>query len=352
MSNSFAPRTRAPPGSPQVGHLLHILQLDEYMELMTEEEVDLPVLAQMTEEQLQRLGVRRMGQRMRLLAAARNAFSNEEEDDRGDSVDISQPETENDNENHDLPEANENAINQGATEDIIHSQQQQTTTTTEVTESEEVQFQLIAKTTTTGKKSHIFKVGNYKYLGRGIKKNGLSFFYCNHPGCTSFFRVRYFNLLNPLEEYPEIESEPGPHILKDGSHHVEDRAKRLREDVHEKVKIAINQDPLRPVKEIHEDALNEVLRGITDENDRLEFCQQMPTHRQCERTEYRYRNTLIPPNPPTARDIETDGIFTKNAETGINNIVFDDQGDEDWDRILALSHPKVNIQSNHKLLLS
>ena len=108
---------------------------------------------------------------------ARNAFSNEEEDDRGDSVDISQPETENDNENHDLPEANENAINQGATEDIIHSQQQQTTTTTEVTESEEVQFQLIAKTTTTGKKSHIFKVGNYKYLGRGIKENGLSFFY-------------------------------------------------------------------------------------------------------------------------------------------------------------------------------
>ena len=79
------------------------------MELMTEEEVDLPVLAQMTEEQLQRLCVRRMGQRMRLLAAARNAFSNEEEDDRGDSADISQ--TENDNENHDLPEANENAIN-------------------------------------------------------------------------------------------------------------------------------------------------------------------------------------------------------------------------------------------------
>ena len=278
LSNSFAPRPRAPPGSPRVGHLLHTLQLDEYMELMTEEEVDLPVLAQMTEEQLQQLGVRRMGQRMRLLAAARNAFSNEEEDDRGDSVDISQPETENDNENHDLPEANENAINQGATEDIIHSQQQQTTTTTEVTESEEVQFQLIAKTTTTGKKLHIFKVGNYKYLGRGIKENGLSFFYCNHPGCTSFFRVRYFNLLNPLEEYPEIESQPGPHILKDGSHHVEDRAKRLREDVHEKVKIAINQDPLRPVKEIHEDALNEVLRGITDENDRLEFCQQMPTH--------------------------------------------------------------------------
>ena len=139
-----------------------------------------------------------------------------------------------------------------ATEDIIHSQQQQTTTTTEVTESEEVQFQLITKMITTGKKSHIFKVGNYKYLGRGIKKNGLSFFYCNHPGCTSFFRVRYFNLLNPLEEYPEIESEPGPHILKDGSHHVEDRAKRLREDVHEKLKIAINQDPLRPVKEIHE----------------------------------------------------------------------------------------------------
>ena len=30
-----------------------------------------------------------------------------------------------------------------------------------------------------------------------------------------------------------------------------------------------------------------------------------------------------------------------NAETGINNIIFNDQGDEDWDRILALCHPII-----------
>ena len=30
-----------------------------------------------------------------------------------------------------------------------------------------------------------------------------------------------------------------------------------------------------------------------------------------------------------------------NAETGINNIIFNDQAEEDWNRILALCHPII-----------
>ena len=108
----------------------------------------------------------------------------------------------------------------------------------------------------------------------------------------------------------------------------------------EKICEAIKVDPLRPIREIHEECLNNV-HGIDDAEERIEFCQQMPTYRQCERNERRFRNRLIPPNPPTARDIRSDGIFTLDPETGINTICFDDQGEADHDRIIALGHPEV-----------
>ena len=42
---------------------------------MINEEIDLPVLAQLSEEQLSRMGVRTMGQRIRILNAAKDALA-------------------------------------------------------------------------------------------------------------------------------------------------------------------------------------------------------------------------------------------------------------------------------------
>ena len=42
---------------------------------MFNEEIDLPVLAQLSEEQLSRMGVRTMGQRVRILNAAKEALA-------------------------------------------------------------------------------------------------------------------------------------------------------------------------------------------------------------------------------------------------------------------------------------
>lgn len=67
-----------PPLSPRVNHLLLKLNLNEYNGLMTLEEIDLPVLAQLGEEQLSRMGVRTMGQRIRILNAARDALADEQ----------------------------------------------------------------------------------------------------------------------------------------------------------------------------------------------------------------------------------------------------------------------------------
>ena len=53
------------------------------------------------------------------------------------------------------------------------------------------EYEIVTKTTTTGKKTHVIYVGDNKYLSRGIKKNGQAFFYCNfvsvHHKCTSSF---------------------------------------------------------------------------------------------------------------------------------------------------------------------
>ena len=45
---SFAP----PPLSPRVGNLLNDLNLNDYNDLMLEQEIDLPVLAQLYEEKI------------------------------------------------------------------------------------------------------------------------------------------------------------------------------------------------------------------------------------------------------------------------------------------------------------
>ena len=54
---------------------------------MFEQEIDLTVLAQLSEEQLSRMGVRTMGQRIRILNAARDAFaSSEVNQNQGDEL--------------------------------------------------------------------------------------------------------------------------------------------------------------------------------------------------------------------------------------------------------------------------
>ena len=61
--------------SPRVGKLLIDLDLNQYNNLLIEEEIDLPVLAQLSEEQLSRIGIRTMGQRVRMMNAAQAMIS-------------------------------------------------------------------------------------------------------------------------------------------------------------------------------------------------------------------------------------------------------------------------------------
>ena len=325
-----------------LSHLeLNDLNLNDYHDLMFEQEIDLTVLAQLSEEQLSRIGVRTMGQRIRILNAARDASASSEvnqnqgdelsenseeegeEEEEGPASDEDEGEEEEGQDIGDDSEGEEEDVEEEPNnEDVEEDDDQEGDVHGEVGEESEeeeeqpFEYEIVTKTTNTGKKTHVIYVGENKYLSKGIKKNGQSYFYCNyvsvHHKCTSTFRVRYHDLQNPMDEIPEVETEPGPHRTTDGGIHVPDKIKRLREGFKEKVTEAIKADPLRPIKEIHEDVLNNALHTIEDPEERLEFCQQMPTFRQCERNEYRIRNRIIPPNPPTA---ETSPLMGSSPST-------------------------------------
>ena len=91
-------------------------------------------------------------------------------------------------------------------------------------EENQERFELDLKVTSTGKRTHAFTIGENRFYSKGIKKSGASYFYCNYISgkerCTSRFRVRYHNLEKPMEEEPEIETHPGPHVLTDGTNHL------------------------------------------------------------------------------------------------------------------------------------
>ena len=71
-----APPPPPPPLSPRVAKLLNDLGLNQYDIIFFNEEIDLQVLAQLKEEQLSSIGIRTMGQRIRIMNAAQDALAN------------------------------------------------------------------------------------------------------------------------------------------------------------------------------------------------------------------------------------------------------------------------------------
>ena len=147
----------------------------------------------LSEEQLSRIGIRTMGQRVRMMNAAQAMISvgqnvNEnivEEPDEDDDVGGVEGEenVEGQEEEHDVEGGEGEEDNEGREAEGVEEEEEGAVAPFE--------YEIVTKTTTTGKKTHVIYVGDNKYLSRGIKKNGQAFFYCNfvsvHHKCTSSF---------------------------------------------------------------------------------------------------------------------------------------------------------------------
>ena len=268
-----------PPGDKvaQVTKLLDELNLGEYGELFVSEEIDIDILPSVTDEQLRTIGVRTLGQRIRILTAARGLQCNLQRNQTNTGGHI-EAQTVPDPVAGEVQVVETGAGTEG--EQVTQTGGQQGAAT--VGEQEDNQEgnniqrgseepQVIMETLSTGRISHRILVGFDRFDRRNVAKSGLSVFHCNYPNCLSKIKARYSSYENRNNEEPEVESEPTEHLTKAGVIHPIDIGKRMREVAEQKIKTAISANPLRPVAAIHEDVVNSVLDSLETRDIREEF---------------------------------------------------------------------------------
>ena len=140
----------------------------------------MPVLAQLSEEQLSRIGIRTMGQRVRIVNAAQQAMAASRLGQNViENVVEDQPEVAGGEEQEyvDGVEGEEDVEGLEEEGDVEGGEAEEDVEDGEAEDGEEeedaeapFEYEIVTKTTTTGKKTHVIYVGDNKYLSRGIKK--------------------------------------------------------------------------------------------------------------------------------------------------------------------------------------
>ena len=65
----------------------------------------------------------------------------------------------------------------------------------------------------------------------------------------------------------------------------------------------------KPVNQIHEDVVNDIVSSLNNRNEREEFLTEMSKFENLKRGEYKVRNRVLPPSPATCRDIDLNTRF-------------------------------------------
>ena len=126
------------------------------------------------------------------------------------------------------------------------------------------------------------KTNTKSFDRKNVLPSGLAFFYCNDRHCTSRLSARYSSKINRNIEIPVIEKLPGPHLLRNGIIHPPAGGKRFKELATFKIKEKIDSDPLKPLQQIYEEVVfHDVLTGLGDPTDRMDFLHAMPVANNC-----------------------------------------------------------------------
>lgn len=166
------------------------------------------------------------------------------------------------------------------------------------------------------KKYHKFKVGMDRFDRHYTKKNGVSFFRCNQKRCSSSISARYPRYETWQDDIPQITSGPSPHMV-DGVEHAPNVGKRLKEAANRKIKLEIESDPLKPVTQIQEEVVNNMMETLEHVTDKEEFIRSMPKPGNALRSLYRVRGQIVPPTLDPVTGVQT--ILGDNQEDTIND---------------------------------
>ena len=212
------------------------------------------------------------------------------------------------------------------------------------------------------KKFFKYRVGNDRFKRKYTKNSGMSCFKCHKQGCSSVIYETW------EEDEPEITFGPTMHSIN-GVEHPPEVGKRYTELAKRKIKGALLNPELmfKPVNQIHEDVVNGIVGSLNSRIEREEFLAQMSKFDNVKRGEYKVRHRVLPPSPATNRDIDLTtrfvifivinvitividflhfniipiGRFTLDPVSGVQTALWDDQGDQDDDHSILLSHPDI-----------
>ena len=70
------------------------------------------------------------------------------------------------------------------------------------------------------------------------------------------------------------------------------------------MKDKIKADPLKPITQIQEEEVNNIMESLVDPDEREQFIRSMPRPENAQRSLYRHRGTIIPPTPAPCREID------------------------------------------------
>ena len=246
------------------------------------------LLPMITESQFERIGVRTLGQRMRIVQSAQSINTDDEIIER--VVDTNEvPHEGNVQEEPETNPPNEHGVVDNNLDETRRGD-----------EDPEFYFEFSVN---GDKKYHKFNIGFDKFNRHFTKENGRAYFKCDSKGCSSTLTARYPSFETWQDDILEITSGPTEHMV-DSVEHPPEKGKRLKELANRKIKDNMKADPLKPIPLIQEEVVNEIMESLGDQHEREEFIRSMPKPGNALRSLYQARGRIIPPTPATCKDID------------------------------------------------
>ena len=280
-----------------IATFLDSLGLHQLLDIFTREEITVDLLPLLTSSTLQVIGVPTLGQRLRIIQAAQDIRTDGAQDN-DERINIE--------EGNQIPLVNE-VQNVNENEILNPNPNQEVEEYERGSEQPEYYCEVSIK---GDKKFFKYKVGNDRFNRKYTKASGIACFKCHKSGCSSTIYARYPNFETWEEDEPEITFGPTRHSIN-GIEHPPEVGKRQTELAKRKImNNLLNPELLfKPVNQIHEDVVNDIVSSLNNRNEREEFLTEMSKFENLKRGEYKVRNRVLPPSPATCRDIDLNTRF-------------------------------------------
>ena len=242
-----------------IATFLDSLGLHQLLDIFTREEITVDLLPLLTSSTLQVIGVPTLGQRLRIIQAAQDIRTDGAQDN-DERINIE--------EGNQIPLVNE-VQNVNENEILNPDPNQEVEEYERGSEQPEYYCEVYIE---GDKKFFKYKVGNGRFNRKYTNASGIACQECHKSGCSSTIYARYQKFETSEKDEPEITFGPTRHFIN-GIEHPPEVGKRRTELAKRKIiNNLLNPELLfKPVNQIHEDVVNDIVSSLNNRNEREEF---------------------------------------------------------------------------------